>query len=133
MEGQTKSEKRKHVRNLVKKLKSLSYRSETQYNKFKTSHEKIISGIMKQVHQLVLRKLKNNQNVMDGMEIFLSALMKTCQQNRLAYSNLKESGYEERYWATKIAFVKLVEVYETFKMKQCSHQKFSVIERNQKK
>lgn len=100
----------------LKKIRIFVQQSERRYRKTHNIHDKLVFDMMKQAYDLGVFKLTNYQCVMEAVEFYLCALIRSSQRNRLAHTTLEESGYRVRYQATRTTFTKLVRIYEKIKM-----------------
>lgn len=100
---------------VLKKIRILVQQSESRYVKSKKLHDKLVFEMMKRAYELGVSKLTNYQCVMDTVEFYLGALVKSSQRNRLAHKTLEEPRYSVRYQATRTTFTKLMKLYEEIK------------------
>lgn len=100
----------------LKKIRIVVQQSERRYIKTKKMHDKLVFDMMKQAYDLGVFKLIHCQCVMEAVEFYLCALIRSSQRNRLVHKTMEEPGYRVRYQATRRTFTKLVKLYEEIKM-----------------
>lgn len=100
----------------LKKIRTHVQQSERRFRKSKTMQDKLVFDMMKQAYDMSVLKLTNCQCVIEAIEFYLCALIRSSQRNRLAHTTLEESGYRVKYQATRRTFTKIVKVYEKIRM-----------------
>lgn len=97
---------------LLKKIRVCVHQCERRYIKSRKMQYKLMLCMMKQAYEIVVRKMINNQRVVEAVELYLCALMRTSERSRLAYRTYEEPGYQVRYQAARMAFRNLLNIYE---------------------
>lgn len=100
---------------LVIKIFKCARESQQRFMKNRTEENEVILEIFRKAYNLIVMKLLNNECVIEAMEFYLCALIRTSQQNRLSYTTLKKRQYQLRHLAARNAFTRLLRIYEKLK------------------
>lgn len=100
---------------LLKSIRTCIHQSERLYKKTKKTKEKIVFEILKEAYDVIVGKLTSYQSASETVEFYLFTLLRISERNRLTYSTYQESKFRVKYKATKVAFTKLLALYDEMK------------------
>lgn len=96
----------------VQRIKDILHRSKYDFSRTRNLHHKITYRLIKKAADLVLDETKSKTTILKDLETYLRVLVQTGEKHRLAKKLTTDFTAGVKCEASKVAFSKLLEVYE---------------------